>query len=586
MKNADKIACEPLYKPKSEKYDKDIRTFQGCPTLAVTNGGRIYLGWYAGGTGEPHMENYNLLIYSDDHGVTWSKPLIVIPSSYENRVHALDIQLFTDPSGALHLAWVQNNTDECRGEIPEPHDYQPVVVRDGWVFPDMQHSEWEIVCRNPDADEPEFSEPRFLFHGFLRCKPTFLKNGSWIYCAYDQLTDRYGYYISRDCGKTFTHYAGAKKIPTWFDETMAYQLEDGRVRMLARTSLGELAEAVSADNGETWGPSALSGIVCADTRFFVKKLPSGRVLLITNDHRTERRNMTLLLSEDDGKTWKYKKCIDTRSELSYPDADLSGEDIYLSYDRGRITEREILFCRFREQDIIENNEIPVSLVSKPEHNIKKQDVLAEIDRTRLIAIVRGVASEKLLPLASALYEGGIRLLEVTFDAGGQKTDQETAAAIKALAEKFRGKMYIGAGTVLTKEQVRLTKKAGGSFVISPNTDRDVITESRMCGLVSIPGAMTATEIQNAHRLGADYVKLFPVSVLGPAYVKALKAPLKHIKMLAVGGIHPEDVGAYREAGIGGFGVGSNIVNTEALNRNDYDAITALARRYAEAVKNG
>ena len=211
MKNADKIACEPLYKPKSEKYDKDIRTFQGCPTLAVTNGGRIYLGWYAGGTGEPHMENYNLLIYSDDHGVTWSKPLIVIPSSYENRVHALDIQLFTDPSGALHLAWVQNNTDECRGEIPEPHDYQPVVVRDGWVFPDMQHSEWEIVCRNPDADEPEFSEPRFLFHGFLRCKPTFLKNGSWIYCAYDQLTDRYGYYISRDCGKTFTHYAGTKK---------------------------------------------------------------------------------------------------------------------------------------------------------------------------------------------------------------------------------------------------------------------------------------------------------------------------------------------------------------------------------------
>ena len=97
MKNADKTACEVLYRPESDKYDQDIRMFQGCPTVAVTGGGRIYLGWYAGGTGEPHMENYNLLIYSDDDGSTWSKPIIVIPSSYENHVHALDIQLFTDP---------------------------------------------------------------------------------------------------------------------------------------------------------------------------------------------------------------------------------------------------------------------------------------------------------------------------------------------------------------------------------------------------------------------------------------------------------------------------------------------------------
>lgn len=119
MKNADKTACEVLYKPESDKYDEDIRMFQGCPTVAVTEGGRIYLGWYAGGTGEPHMENYNLLIYSDDDGSTWSKPIIVIPSSYENHVHALDIQLFTDPHGALHIAWVQNNTYKFRGEEPE-----------------------------------------------------------------------------------------------------------------------------------------------------------------------------------------------------------------------------------------------------------------------------------------------------------------------------------------------------------------------------------------------------------------------------------------------------------------------------------
>ena len=141
MKNADKTACEVLYKPESDKYDEDIRVFQGFPTVAVTEGGRIYLGWYAGGTGEPHMGNYNLLIYSDDSGSTWSKPIIVIPSSYENHVHALDIQLFTDPRGALHVAWVQNNAYKFRGEEPEKKEFQPIVVRDGWVFPDMQHSE-------------------------------------------------------------------------------------------------------------------------------------------------------------------------------------------------------------------------------------------------------------------------------------------------------------------------------------------------------------------------------------------------------------------------------------------------------------
>lgn len=209
-----------------------------------------------------------------------------------------------------------------------------------------------------------------------------------------------------------------------------------------------------------------------------------------------------------------------------------------------------------------------------------------IDKTSLIVIVRGVPSEKLPLLAEALYDGGVRLLEVTFDARGKKSDEETAADIEALAKKFKGRMYIGAGTVLTEKQVRLTKKAGGSFIISPNTDKGVITESRMCGLVSIPGAMTATEINNAHNFGADYVKLFPITNLGADYVKALKAPLGHIKMLAVGGINEKNIGKYLKAGVDGFGVGSNIINGEYLKNNDFKAITELAKKYTEAIKNG
>lgn len=156
-----------------------------------------------------------------------------------------------------------------------------------------------------------------------------------------------------------------------------------------------------------------------------------------------------------------------------------------------------------------------ALLYEPE----KRSVTEMIDKTGLIIIVRGVPSEKLPQLAEALYDGGVRLLEVTFDACGKKTDAETAADIEILVKKFKGRMYIGAGTVLTKEQVRLTKKAGGSFIISPNTDKDVITESRMCGLVSIPGAMTATKINNAHNFGADYVKLFPVTNLDADYIQ-------------------------------------------------------------------
>ncbi len=116
-------------------------------------------------------------------------------------------------------------------------------------------------------------------------------------------------------------------------------------------------------------------------------------------------------------------------------------------------------------------------------------------------------------LAEALYDGGVRLLEVTFDACGKKSDAETAADIKTLAKKFKGRMYIGAGTVLTEKQVRLTKKAGGSFIISPNTDKGVITESRMCGLVSIPGVKTVSEtLENADIMRGEETELMGLDI--------------------------------------------------------------------------
>ncbi len=366
MNNASKIAVPILYKPRDPAFSESIRQFQGCPTLAVTPKGRICLGWYSGGTREPHMENYNLLIYSDDRGKTWSEPLLVIPSSKELRIHALDIQLWTDPQGALHVFWVQNNTEPVPETLPAHGPDQPLAVVDGWMFPDFTHACWEMVCADPDAAEPVFSAPRCFDSGFLRCKPVVLDTGRILYFNYDQIDPRYGYSISDDGGKTVRRCYGAEKITTNFDEAMAYQRLDGSVRMLARTKLGELAQTVSHDRGETWEPARLSGISSPNTRFWIARTPTGRVMLINNDARDSRRRMTVYLSEDDGATWPYKRCIDPREGLSYPDADFYNGRVYLTYDHERTGAKEILFVSFTEDDILTGTgDLTPQIVSKP-----------------------------------------------------------------------------------------------------------------------------------------------------------------------------------------------------------------------------
>lgn len=213
----------------------------------------------------------------------------------------------------------------------------------------------------------------------------------------------------------------------------------------------------------------------------------------------------------------------------------------------------------------------------------REKIIQAIEKQRIITIVRGVKSEKLIPLAEAMYDGGIRLLEITYDANGIISDDETAHNIEMLAKHFEGRMYIGAGTVITEKQVELTKNAGGGFIISPDTYESVIRKTRELGMVSIPGALTPSEIQAAHRYGADFVKLFPVANLGIDYVKAIKAPLSHIKLLAVGGIDEKNIADYLNAGVCGVGIGSNIVDKKLIEKNDFSEISELAKKYTRAI---
>lgn len=210
-----------------------------------------------------------------------------------------------------------------------------------------------------------------------------------------------------------------------------------------------------------------------------------------------------------------------------------------------------------------------------------ENIIKQIEENKIIVIVRGVEREYLISLVQAMYDGGIRLVECTYDASGKTSDEEIAENIRLLAEHFAGKMLVGAGTVLTEKQVELTASAGGKFIISPDTNADIIKKTKQLGLVSMPGALTPTEVAFAMRSGADFVKLFPVNMFGPEYIKALKAPLSHVRLLAVGGVSDSNMSDYFNAGAVGIGVGSSIINKKMIVSGDFKGITELAKKYTE-----
>lgn len=210
--------------------------------------------------------------------------------------------------------------------------------------------------------------------------------------------------------------------------------------------------------------------------------------------------------------------------------------------------------------------------------------LDTILETKVIAIVRGIGGEHICALAEAIRAGGLKCLEVTFDHSAAGGAEETLRSIRLLRKTLGEAMSIGAGTVMTAEEVRRAAEAGAGYIISPNVDEAVIRETKRLGLVSIPGAMTPTEAAAAWNLGADLVKLFPAGVLGVDYIKALKAPLRHIPVTAVGGVTPQNAGAFLAAGCAGVGAGGNLVSRRLVAEGRLDEITRTARAYVEAVR--
>lgn len=214
-----------------------------------------------------------------------------------------------------------------------------------------------------------------------------------------------------------------------------------------------------------------------------------------------------------------------------------------------------------------------------------KEVLNKILEGKIVAIVRGIPSDEVVGLAEALEKGGIACIEVTFDQSSAEKAQDTLKAIANIRAALGDRVCVGAGTVMTVEQVDAAAAAGAEYMISPNISAAVITRTKELGKVSIPGAMTPTEVAYAYELGADIVKMFPAGILGAGYIKAVKAPLKHIPVTAVGGVNPANCAEFIRAGAVGVGVGGNLVSPQLVKEGRFEEITAIAQSYTDALKN-
>ena len=195
----------------------------------------------------------------------------------------------------------------------------------------------------------------------------------------------------------------------------------------------------------------------------------------------------------------------------------------------------------------------------------------------IIPIIRAPSADAVVPIAEALLQAGLPVVEITL------TVPNAIEAIGAVAKRFAGKLLLGAGTVTDAAMCQRAVDAGAEFIVTPSLVREVIEAARRAGVPVLPGALTPTEIFEAHRLGGDMVKIFPVqSVGGAAYLRALRGPFPNIPLVPTGGVTLENMAEMFKAGAVAVGVGTELISQDALARRDYAAIGVLAKRFVAA----
>lgn len=209
---------------------------------------------------------------------------------------------------------------------------------------------------------------------------------------------------------------------------------------------------------------------------------------------------------------------------------------------------------------------------------KMLTLINRLTENGVVAVIRNVPKEKVSKIAESLIAGGVNALEVTLDA------DDAFHVIEKLVSEFKDQAVIGAGTVLDAISAELAIRSGAEFIVSPVLKEEVIKTTLRNGKVSIPGANTPTEMLTAIEFGAHIVKVFPASVGGPEFIKNVRGPLPQISIIPTGGINFENAAAFIKAGAIAVGAGGNLVDTQAILEDNYEQITASAKKYVEIVK--
>ncbi|MBS3762115.1 MAG: exo-alpha-sialidase [Planctomycetes bacterium] len=322
--------------PPDEEYDKTRRQFQGIPGIECSRSGRLWATWYGGGTGEDH-HNYVLLATRKTEGAGQFDTKLIVDPDGDGPVRAFDPCLWHDPEGKLWLFWAQGyegHTDERSGV-------------------------WAIKTDKSDDEDPQWSEPQRLCDGIMMNKPLVLSSGDWLLPTARWHQDGSAQvHASTNKGKSWD-LRGKANVPSEADrncdEHMVVERKNGDLWMLVRTSYG-IGESVSHDRGRFWSPVEPSGIEHPTSRFFVRRMESGNLLLCKHgpiDCRTGRSHLMAFLSDNEGQSWEGGLMLDERDGVSYPDgAQRDDSLIYIIYDRDRRGAEEILMAQFREEDIL------------------------------------------------------------------------------------------------------------------------------------------------------------------------------------------------------------------------------------------
>lgn len=208
----------------------------------------------------------------------------------------------------------------------------------------------------------------------------------------------------------------------------------------------------------------------------------------------------------------------------------------------------------------------------------KEKILQKIEEIGVLAVLRGPSPDLTIKMVAALIEGGVTGIEITY------STPNAAGVVRSLDQEFGSEILLGMGTLTVPGQVEEAKEAGAKFLVSPHTEESLASAMAGCGLPIMMGALTPSEVMQARAYGSDVVKVFPGSLGGPAYMKALKGPFPDIPMMPTGGVNEKNLGDWFSAGAFAVGAGSNLCPKELALAGEFGKITAIAKSFIAAVQ--